>query len=102
MHDAVESAEHQKDKEEIAKSDLFKPLIMDVDGMDEDGQVKARKFYLADVEAFQGPCAVIPNVDGPANTHFLVKKRGEWANVFEDWLKKPHKEDVMEVSEADP
>ena len=101
-HAVVESAEYQKDKEEIAKSDLFKPLIMDVDGMDEDGQVNSRKFYLADVEAFQGPCAVIPNVDGPANTYFLVKKRGEWANMFEDWLKKPHKEDVMEVSEADP
>ena len=102
VHAVVESAEYQKDKEEIAKSDLFKPLIMDVDGMDEDGQVNSRKFYLADVEAFQGPCAVIPNVDGPANTYFLVKKRGEWANMFEDWLKKPHKEDVMEVSEADP
>ena len=98
----VESSEYVKDEEEVAKSDFFIPLVLDVEGIDEDGDVTGRQFYLADVEAFVGPCSVIPNIGGAPNEYLQVKPRREWAKMFASWLQKPHKEDVMKPRAADP
>ena len=68
----------------------------------EDGEVTGRLFYLADVEAFKGPCSVIPNIGGNPNAHLQVAARSEWSEMFEDWLKKPHTEDRMDDSDEDP
>ena len=92
----VESSTHDDDEEDIAKSEIFIPLTLDVEGIDEENNVTGREFYLADVEAFKGPCAVIPNIGGKPNAYFQVKPREDWIGLFEDWLKTPHKDDQME------
>ena len=92
----VECATYDDDEEDIAKSDIFFPLTLEVEGIDEEQEVTGRNFYLADVEAFKGPCAVIPNIGGRPNAYLQVKSRGDWIQLFEDWLKQPHRDDEME------
>ena len=57
-------------------------------------------FYLADVEAFVSPCMVIPNIGGPSNSYLMVKEMAEWRTVFEEWLSRPHSEDVISDQEG--
>ena len=95
----VECGQFDEDEEEQAKSDIFKPITLEVKGIDEDDEdgrqfVTGRTFYLADVEAFQGVCAVIPNLGGPPNAYLHVKPEKEWSMMFEDWLRKPHTHDA--------
>ena len=92
----VEGATYDDDEEDIAKSDIFFPLTLEVEGIDEELEVTGRNFYLADVEAFKGPCAVTPNIGGRPNAYLQVKSRGDWIQLFEDWLKQPHRDDEME------
>ena len=60
-----------------------------------DGKVKNRTFYLADTEAFVGPCCAVPDVGGPTNRYFVVKPRNEWADVFIKWVNDEHNIDEM-------
>ena len=58
--------------------------------------VDERTFYLADKEAFVGPCCVIPDIGGPSNRYFVVKPRNEWAAEFIHWIEDPHNLDEMD------
>jgi len=92
----VEASEYDEEEEEVTKSDLFTPILMEVGGTDEaTGKVTHRKFYLADTEAFIGPCCVIPDVGGLANRYFKVQSRDEWPQTFVQWLRQQHKYDNM-------
>jgi hypothetical protein len=53
-------------------------------------------FYLANVEAFTDPVAVIPDVGGAPNQYFQVRSRSDWRNKFIDWLELPHTDDIMD------
>ena len=81
------------------QSDLFIPLMLDVKGRNEAREVTGRQFYLADVGSILGPCIVVPDVGGPPNAYFQVKSRAKWAKEFEDWLRLPHQDDVMILSD---
>ena len=83
------------------KSDLFVPLDLEVQGIDEDGDVTGRRFYLANTEAIVGPCCVVPDIGGPKNRYFQVKNRSEWIKSFELWLKQEHIHDQMQYDEED-
>lgn len=93
----VEVANYEEEEE--APSDLFRSLMLEVEGIGADGEVTGRNFYLASVDAFVGPCCVIPNIGGANNSYFQVKPRREWANLFIDWLKAPHEHDVMHFTD---
>lgn len=97
----VEVASYVEEKQAAAMSDLFTPLEVEVQGMDSDGDVTARKFYLANTDAFVGPCCVIPDIGGNKNAYFQVKRRQEWSNLFVQWLRAPHEHDVMVDSDAE-
>ena len=108
VHAVVEIATYLEEEDEDyqdLKSDLFVPLLLEVEGLDEDANVTGRKFYLTPVEAITGPCIVIPDIGGSiessSNALFLVKPRRDWAKEFISWLKQPHKEDVMVLSDAE-
>ncbi len=102
VYAVVEVAEYNEDQEEIQMSDLFVPLTLITEGIDEnDGMVIARKFWLADVEAIVGTCCVVPDMGGNANAYFLVKPRTDWAEIFIQWLKEPHYNDKMEFSDEE-
>ena len=53
--------------------------------LDEEGNVQ-RSFFLADTNAITGPCCVIPDVEGPKNSYFLITSREEWPDLFVAWL----------------
>jgi len=79
----------------VAGTELFDVLATEV-GQLEDGIVSKLKFYLADVETFEGPCVVVPNVGGPNNSYFWIEPRARWSKLFVDWLRAPHKDDHQE------
>jgi hypothetical protein len=101
VYAVVEVAQYDTNMTEQTKSDLFTPLLLDTKGIDSDGDVVGRRFYLADTSAIVGPCCVIPDIGGPRNAYFQVKNRSQWAKEFISWLKQPHKDDGMEYSDED-
>ncbi len=100
VYAVVECATLETDEAEIGRSDLMMPIDKEVD-FDDDGFVSKRTFYLADVEAFYGPCCVIPDIGGPKNRYFVVKPRSEWAGDFTKWLMDPHNLDKMDPISSD-
>ena len=54
------------------------------------------KFYLADVDTFEEPCVVVPNVGGPNNSYFWLEPKARWAELFVQWLRSPHKDDEQQ------
>ena len=92
----VESSTYSDDEEEKKMSDIFIPIIKDVGHIDEDGSVTERVFYLADVEAIEGPLCVVPDVGGAPNHYFQVKPRSQWPKDFVAWLEDTHDKDDME------
>ena len=98
----VECAAYADDDHETVESDLFTTLELTTQGLDaKDGEVTGRQFFLAEVEAFTGPCCVVPDLGGPANGYFLVKNRDEWADVFLSWLKSPHNKDEIILTDEE-
>ena len=90
----------ETDEAEIGRSDLMMPIAKEVD-FDDDGFVSKRTFYLADTQAFHGPCCVIPDIGGPKNRYFVVKPRSEWSGDFTKWLMDPHYLDKMDPISSD-
>lgn len=99
VYAVVEVADYVEDDDAAAQSDLFVPLELEVKGIDEDGDIEGRKFYLASTDAFVGPCCAIPDIGGSKNAYFQVKPRQEWSDMFVTWLKEPHNQDVMVLSD---
>ena len=91
----VETASLEDNEAEIGKSDLMTPVKKEVD-LDEGGLVQNRTFYLANTEAFEDPCCVIPNLGGSPNQYFVVKPRNQWAKEFIRWIDDPHHLDEMD------
>ena len=85
---------------EIERSNLMMPFLKEVE-IGADGKVKKRTFYLADTEAFVGPCCAVPDIGGPTNRYFVVKPRNEWADAFLKWVKDEHNIDKMDVFPED-
>ena len=96
VYAVVEWATYDDPRTTDKMTDLFTPLTLDVGGVDCEGRVTSRSFFLANVEAFVKTCIVIPDVGGPVNAYFEVKPRSLWANEFIGWLRRPHDEDTMD------
>ena len=80
------------------ESEIFVPITKEVGKM-VDGCVTELKFYLADVESFLSPIAVVADIGGPTNSYFLIKSRLEWREDFEEWLDSPNYESIFHESE---
>ena len=74
---------------------------MITEGLDEDGEVIGRSFFLSDTDAIVAPCCVVPDIGGQTNAYFQVKNRNQWAKEFIDWLEQPHRDDHMDWSDED-
>lgn len=85
----VEVADYNRTKGEAAKSELFIPIKKEVGQMDKD-RVVGLTFYLANVDDFVEPIAVIPDIGGPANAYFMLRRREQWREDFISWLRKPY------------
>jgi hypothetical protein len=88
LYAIVENSTIRTDKYEVGLSSIFSPIRTKIKRW-EGPMVKERQFYLADVEAFEAPVAVIPNIGGKANEYFIVKNRTEWKEDFVEWLEEP-------------
>jgi len=99
----VESAKEVKAPKESKKniSELFVPIVKEVHEMPKEGG--RFKFFLADVEAFNEPITVIPDIGGSANGYFMVRRRSEWREEFVKWLRRPYDpfEDFSDNDEED-
>ena len=93
VYAVVEVSEYSKEVEEVVQSDLFTPLKMELAEEIQKEETPTRKFYLANVDAFKGPCSVIPDIGGHPSSYFLVKNRSQWSKEFIVWLNQPHKDD---------
>ncbi len=102
VYAVVEVGQYDQSGAGALQSDLFVPVTKEVQQIDkQEGVVNGRKLYLAPTGAFVGPCGVVPDIGGRPNAYFEVKPRRKWATEFVDWLKSPHQEDIMELSEAE-
>lgn len=103
VYAVVESSKYETDKHKVGRSDLFLPIRKDVKQVGSDTRPWKRKFYLADVEAFQKPIVVVPNIGGKSRRdYFIVKQRSEWVEMFKDWLDDPPANDVIGDEEPIP
>jgi hypothetical protein len=100
VYAVVECATLDTDEDELGRSDLMMPIDKEVE-FDGEGLVSKRSFYLADTDAFYGPCCVIPDIGGPKNRYFVVKPRSEWSRDFTKWLMDPHNLDQMDPISSD-
>ena len=101
VYAVVECGDYSDEDDDIIASDLFQPLSLEVEEWMEDGTAR-RKLYMADVEAFKGPCIVIPDIGGYGNEYFQVKDRSQWTQEFVAWLCQPHKlDEKLEESDSD-
>ena len=101
VYAVVESASPENNDEDVTRSELMMPVIKEVGDVNEEGAVTSRVMYLADTEAFAGPCTVVPDIGGPSNRYFVVKPRGEWAKQFTDWVEQPHRFDEIDPLSSD-
>jgi len=88
-----------EDCEGVTRSKLFDVLITEVVKF-EDGSVTKLKFCLADVDTFEEPCVVVPNIGGPDNGCFWLKPKARWLKLFIQWLRALHSDDKMECLTA--
>jgi hypothetical protein len=63
-------------RETLLSSETFHTIttIEAVGSITDSRWVSKLKFYLADVEAFQGPVVVVPDINGDANRRYLLVK----------------------------
>jgi hypothetical protein len=81
-------------------SETFKAFDKDV-AHNEDGSVR-RTFWLADVNAFVEPIAVVPNIGHPNKVqYFEMVPRKKWSDLFIKWLKEPHTAELKELDEVE-
>ena len=92
LYAIVESAYMSNDEVELNRSEILVPYTKKV-GRLENGYVMEQKFYLADVEAFDDPAVVIPDIGGEPNAYFLLKNRTQWCEQFVEWLGDPQEDD---------
>lgn len=96
----VESTYEEDDEDDYHMSEIFVPIYTEVEER-ADGLFHDYKFYLADVEAFEDPLAVMPDVEGLANAYFLIKNRRQWRENFVSWLEQPHDDMTDDFSSSD-
>jgi len=87
----VESGKESRKRSDGDMSEIFSRVTKDV-GRIRDGRVVEGQFYLADVEAFVEPIAVIPDVGGNINSYLQLRRRCYWREDFIKWLKRPYEE----------
>ena len=91
--DRKNKAENDEDPM-VPTSDLFTTIIKECEVGDE-GAIVHRTLYLADVEAFEEPAVVVPDVGAKHKAkYFLVTPRKDWAGQFVDWLKVTHQNEA--------
>ena len=96
----VKNAVYSTDEAEIKKSELFVPIAKEVGGLTLNN-VSHLSFFLADVDAFVDPVAVIPDLGGQPNGYFLLRERAGWSEMFTKYLEAPRVQGEMVDSDVE-
>ena len=91
----VETANPDVQAQECPGANLITPYLKECE-VGGNGRVRKRTFYLANTDAFEDPCCVIPDLGGPTNRYFVVKPRNSWAAEFVQWVEAQHTLDEMD------
>lgn len=81
----IESAGWVKERRWGITSEISALADLDVGQMVND-RVTKLQFYLADVQSFNQPLAVVPDIGGPVNRYIILKDREAWSEDFSKWL----------------
>ena len=100
VYAVVESSMIETNEEELGRSSIFIPIRKTV-GLDSDGTVLKRHFFLAETSAFVDPCCAVADIGGPSNQYFVVKLRTKCSADFLCWVRDPHGLDEMDVLDQD-
>ena len=99
----IENATYDPRDSEKKKSDIFVPIIKEVERPTREHPERRRKFYLADVEAITNTLMVIPNIGGPTGKeYFVMKQESEWVSIFKNWIDDEHSKDIIPITEKMP
>ena len=80
VYAVVESAEPNTKACEQNRSELFHPIVKEMDG-------PRRKFYVVSVDSFVSPACVIPDIGNTNNAAFLrLLPKTEWGDSFQTFL----------------
>jgi hypothetical protein len=90
----VECATYLDENGANSLSNIFTPIKKKV--IQRDGFVSKSVLYLADVETFVAPIAVIPDIGGDKNAYFVIKNQSQWKENFVEWLDEPVRNDVID------
>ena len=79
-------------------TELLREVETEVEDFSPQGYVSKLKFYLAPVDAFVEPAAVVPNIGGKTNSYLWLTGRQNWRDLFVTWLHKPY----QDLTKKDP
>ena len=83
-------------------SEMFTPIVKDVERLKKDGSIGEKRFYLADVESIVEPMAVFPDIGSSNKVRcFEVLPQKLWSEAFVKWLEAAHTHDVDEMDTDD-
>ena len=88
-------------EEEDPLSEIWIPVHFNETTVDPHGRVQQRKYYVVDVESFQEPLVVIPNIGGPQTEYLMMRPRSKWSDDFMEWLDAPHTVDKEQMQELE-
>jgi hypothetical protein len=98
IYAVVESAYVNTNPNEIEQSTLLIPICKEVNNL----LPLERKFYLVDVDTFEAPTCVVPDIGGEANAFFRLLPKKEWLSTFVSWLNAPYEEiEELDTEEED-
>ena len=81
-------------------SELFMPYVTETSDTAQDGG-PFFKYFMADVEAFLKPVAVVPDIGGRNNVYFVLKDCQVWRDEFMEWLEEDNSEEEFEETDSE-
>jgi hypothetical protein len=101
----IESANYVSNEdlgEDPITTDIFTEIVLETEQLSPGGEVLARRFYLVDVETFEKPIVVIPNIGAiPKCKFLLMTPKAEWSDRFIQFIMLPHADDEAQMAATD-
>jgi hypothetical protein len=105
VYAVIESANYVSN-EDLGKdpitTDIFTEIMLETEQLSPGGDVLVRRFYLVDVEAFEKPIVVIPNIGAIPKCRFLLMTpNAEWLDQLIRFIMLPHANDEAQMAAMD-
>jgi hypothetical protein len=105
VYAVIESANYVSNEdlgEDPITTDIFTEIVLETEQLSPGGEVLVRRFYLVDVETFEKPIVVIPNIGAiPKCKLLLMTPKAEWADCFIQFIMLPRADDEAQMAATD-